>query len=113
MWTGVRWKTLPRAVPAKWRGTTDAGLLVLAITRRQGLAGMADGLGSLIYCSSAGLTSGRYRYIPEYPAQLGHRKNAAGTENAGYSVQDLPQIYRCVQHLSAIETTLNSVNCGI
>ncbi len=68
---------------------------VLAITRRQGLAGMADGLGSLDILLQ--------RWADFWPVQVHSRisllswvteKNAAGTENAGYSVSgsaaDLP-----------------------
>ena len=49
---------------------------VLAITRRQGLAGQTDSV-HWIYCSSAGLTSGRYRYIPEYHCSAGSQKKCS------------------------------------
>lgn len=75
---------------------------VLAITRRQGLAGMADGLGSLdiLLQRWADFTgTGTFQNIT---AQLGHRKNAAGTENAGYSVSgsaaDLPLCTASFRH---------------
>lgn len=50
---------------------------VLAITRRQGLAGMADGLGSLDILLQRWLTSGRYRYIPEYHCSVGSQKKCS------------------------------------
>ena len=80
---------------------------VLAITRRQGLAGMADGLGSLDILLQ--------RWADFWPVQVHSRISLLGwvTEKMQQALrtldiqyQDLPQIYRCVQHLSAIETTL-------
>ncbi len=106
MWTGVRWKNSASRCSAKWRGTTDAGLLRTGDNQTAGLAGMADGLGSLDILLQRWVTSGRYRYIPEYHCSTGSQKNAAGTENAGYSVSGSAADLPCVQHLSAIETTL-------
>lgn len=75
---------------------------VLAITRRQGLAGMADGLGSLDILLQRWADFWRYRYIPEYHCSAGSQKNAAGTENAGYSVSgsaaDLPLCTASFRH---------------
>lgn len=80
---------------------------VLAITRRQGLAGMADGLGSLDILLQ--------RWADFWPVQVHSRisllswvteKMQQALRTLDIQYQDLPQIYRCVQHLSAIETTL-------
>ncbi|EQA0895717.1 type VI secretion system protein VasL [Escherichia coli] len=80
---------------------------VLAITRRQGLAGMADGLGSLDILLQ--------RWADFWPVQVHSRisllswvteKMQQALRALDIQYQDLPQIYRCVQHLSAIETTL-------
>ncbi len=80
---------------------------VLAITRRQGLAGMADGLGSLDILLQ--------RWADFWPVQVHSRisllswvteKMQQALRTLDIQYQDLPQIYRCVQHLSTIETTL-------
>lgn len=80
---------------------------VLAITRRQGLAGMAEGLGSLDILLQ--------RWADFWPVQVHSRisllswiteKMQQALRTLDIQYQDLPQIYRCVQHLSAIETTL-------
>ena len=83
---------------------------VLAITRRQGLAGMADGLGSLDILLQ--------RWADFWPVQVHSRisllswvteKMQQALRTLDIQYQDLPQIYRCVQHLSAIETNAATV----
>ncbi|MXE01122.1 type VI secretion system protein VasL, partial [Escherichia coli] len=70
---------------------------VLAITRRQGLAGMADGLGSLDILLQ--------RWADFWPVQVHSRisllswvteKMQQALRTLDIQYQDLPQIYRCV-----------------
>lgn len=81
---------------------------VLAITRRQGLVGMADGFSSLE-------TLVVQRWGDFWPVQVHSRiallswiaeRMQQEIRALDIQYQDLPQIYRCIQHLSATENVL-------